>query len=132
MLLRRTIPFALAILALACEPAVPYQPGSVPSTIDYAGFDPTGNPPLLPLPNPPNPATRGSRRWDPATYVVAVTGGPAGVQVTGSSAGLQPQATMYLLESCFPECPNGKGLTDPLNQGLFPGTRQEKAAAGAL
>src|SRR5205085_6769647 len=49
MLLRRTIPLALAILALACEPTVPYQPGSVPSTIDYAGFDPNAG--ILPLPN---------------------------------------------------------------------------------
>jgi hypothetical protein len=243
MLLRRTTPFALAILALACEPSVPYHPETAPASVDYAGFDPTGSPPLLPLPNQlalteqaiaaqnpsqaavlrafnaaggfpndqevpitipfvrvnvdavtgaqtrsvpaidatsingtnllilsistqggftpfaqcatpgpncydaptydsttgiltvrksPNPAKSGTRRWDPATYVVAVRGGPNGVKVTGgTSAGVQPQAAMYLLERCTPTCPNGKGFTDPQNQGLFPGTREEKAVAAA-
>jgi hypothetical protein len=234
MLLRRTIPLAIAFLAIACEPSVPYNPASNPAYIDYGGFDPTASPPVLPLPNalaltdgailaqnptqaaflrtlvaqggfpndqevditidfqrfnidpgtgavtkgaPPldlstingstllvlaisslgglssvaydapqaadyvvgsdrgtltlrksvNPKT-GSRRWDPATYVVAVRGGPSGVQVKNSAAGLKPQAAMYLLEACTPTCANGKGLTDPSNQGLIPGnSRQEKA-----
>ena len=49
MLLRRTAPLAIALAALACEPSVPSATN--PSTIDYAGFDPTGSPPSLPLPN---------------------------------------------------------------------------------
>lgn len=51
MLLRRATPLALAILALACEPSVPFDPATNPAAVDYAGFDPTGNPPSLPLPN---------------------------------------------------------------------------------
>src|SRR5437870_2036016 len=49
MLLRRTTPLALAILAVACEPSVPYNPSTNPSTVDYGGFDPQAN--VLPLPN---------------------------------------------------------------------------------
>ena len=49
MLLRRTAPFALALAAIACEPSVPS--GTNPTQVDYAAFDPTGNPPAIPLPN---------------------------------------------------------------------------------
>src|SRR5712691_5106952 len=249
MLLRRTPPLAIAILALACEPSVPYNPATAPASVDYAGFDPTASPlPVLPLPNQlaltepaivtqnstqaavlrafvaaggfpndqevpitipfvrynidpktgvvtqtppvldlsstngnnllilstssqgasgavaydppkagdydsntgiltlhktppcalvsPSTCTTGgklTRRWDPGTYVVAVRGGPSGVQVTSSTAGLKPQATMYLLLSCTPTCPNGKGFLDPLNQGLIAGNnRGEKATNAAL
>jgi len=51
MLLRRATPLALAIAALACEPSVPYSAANNPLKVDYAGFDPTGNPPSIPLPN---------------------------------------------------------------------------------
>jgi hypothetical protein len=52
MLLRRATPLAIAIAALACEPSVPFDPATHnPSTVDYAAFDPTGNPPAIPLPN---------------------------------------------------------------------------------
>src|SRR5712692_6707342 len=51
MLLRRATPLALAIAALACEPSVPYNFANNPSRVDYAGFDPTGSPPSIPLPN---------------------------------------------------------------------------------
>ena len=48
MLLRRTA-LALALAALACEPSI--SSAINPSTVDYAAFDPTGNPPSIPLPN---------------------------------------------------------------------------------
>lgn len=51
MLLRRAIPVAIAVLALACEPSVPYDESANPASVDYAGFDPTGSPPSIPLPN---------------------------------------------------------------------------------
>lgn len=51
MLLRRATPVAIAIVALACEPTVPYDAANNPAAIDYAGFDPTGSPPSIPLPN---------------------------------------------------------------------------------
>ena len=51
MLLRRIIPLAIAILALACEPSVPFDTSKNPSTVDFAAFDPTGSPPDIPLPN---------------------------------------------------------------------------------
>jgi hypothetical protein len=52
MLLRRATPLALAVAALACEPSVPFDAANNnPPKVDYAGFDPTGNPPSIPLPN---------------------------------------------------------------------------------
>ncbi|HUJ25285.1 MAG TPA: hypothetical protein VLW85_04650, partial [Myxococcales bacterium] len=51
MLLRRTTPLAIAVLALACEPSVPFDTANNPSKVDYAAFDPTGSPPDIPLPN---------------------------------------------------------------------------------
>ena len=55
MLLRRTTPLAIALLALACEPSVPFDTANNPSQVDYAAFDPTGTPPAtgpdIPLPN---------------------------------------------------------------------------------
>ncbi|HEY6908537.1 MAG TPA: hypothetical protein VI356_04150 [Myxococcales bacterium] len=51
MLLRRATPLALAMLALACEPSVPFDARNNPAAVDYAAFDPTGSPPSLPLPN---------------------------------------------------------------------------------
>jgi pimeloyl-ACP methyl ester carboxylesterase len=48
MLLRRTA-LALALAALACEPSI--SSAINPSAVDYAAFDPTGNPPSIPLPN---------------------------------------------------------------------------------
>ena len=44
MLLRRTTPLAL-VLALACEPSVPFDTANNPKRVDYAVFDPTGTPP---------------------------------------------------------------------------------------
>ncbi|MGE5048977.1 MAG: hypothetical protein ACM3PC_10435, partial [Deltaproteobacteria bacterium] len=51
MVLRRATPLALAMLALACEPSVPFDASSNPRAVDFAAFDPTGSPPSLPLPN---------------------------------------------------------------------------------
>lgn len=51
MLLRRTTSLAIALLVFACEPSVPYSTANNPSSVDYAGFDPTGSPPSLPQPN---------------------------------------------------------------------------------
>jgi hypothetical protein len=39
----------LALAALACEPSI--SSAINPSAVDYAAFDPTGNPPSIPLPN---------------------------------------------------------------------------------
>ena len=231
MLLRRATPLlALALAALACEPPVPFDPASHnPSAVDYAAFDPAGNPPAIPLPNdlalrpsaiatqnpaqaalltafalaggfpndqevpitidfvretldpntgaptrsalpldltsinqgtllligitsagagpvaydPPKAAdyavhgdhstltlhksanTAGLRRFAPGEYIVAVRGGASGVQISGSSAGLQPQPAMYLLLQ-------DQDLTLPQNQGIIPGnSRAEKATAAA-
>ena len=76
-----------------------------------------------------NAAKSGTRAWDPGTYVVAVRGGPNGVQMTdGTADGVQPQAAMYLLTHC---CTTGD-LTSPQNQGIIPGdTRQAKADTAA-
>jgi hypothetical protein len=51
MLLRRATGLALAMLALSCEPSVPFDTSGNPDAVDYAAFDPTGSPPSLPLPN---------------------------------------------------------------------------------
>lgn len=51
MPLRRTPPLALAFLALACQPSVPYDAASNPKQVNYAVFDPAGTPPGIPLPN---------------------------------------------------------------------------------
>src|SRR5260370_33066317 len=48
MLPRRSA-LALALAALACEPSI--SSAINPSAVDYAAFDPTGNPPFIPLPN---------------------------------------------------------------------------------
>ncbi len=251
MLLRRTLPFAIAALAFACEPSVPHcvsasstDPackGSFnPSTVDYAAFDLTSAQPDIPLPNDlalqsqaiatqtgaqqellktfvddkgqeigfpndqevpitidfvrqtidPNtgqqtassldldltsinkagatpdvvvlslsatsfgapipieqPAAtdyvkgtdRGTltlhkkvdpknktRRWAPGQYVVAVRGGANGVQVTGSTAGVNSAPAMFLLLQ-------GKRLTDAENLTLIPGnSAAEKASNAAL
>jgi dienelactone hydrolase len=76
------------------------------------------------------PDASGKRNWTPrAKYVVAIRGGRQGVVVTGGHPdGLQAQPTFYVLrESALADKP----LTDPHNQGLLPGTKAEKAAAGA-
>ena len=45
MLLRRAIPLALAIAAIACEPPVPFDASAHnPSFVDYAVFDPAPDP----------------------------------------------------------------------------------------
>ena len=51
MSLRRATGLALALLALSCEPSVPFDTSGNPDAVDYAAFDPTGSPPSLPLPN---------------------------------------------------------------------------------
>src|SRR3954469_24274067 len=57
MLLRRATPLVLAVVAIACEPATPYNPAANnPSLIDYAVFDPApdpfdNSPADIPLPN---------------------------------------------------------------------------------
>jgi hypothetical protein len=67
----------------------------------------------------------GSRRFAPGQYVVAVRGGASGVQVTGSTAGINPTPTMYLLLQ-------GQKLTDPANVAIIPGnSAAEKATAAA-
>ncbi len=243
MLLRRTLPIALAAFALACEPSVPHCTSASstdaackgvfnPATLDYAAFDLTSAVPDIPLPNDlallpetvasqtgaqkellqafqaaggfpndqevpitvdfvrqtidsntgaltasapdldvtsinkagatPNvvvisltagfpkvaieqptaadyvkgtstgtltlhkkPNATGSRRFAPGQYVVAVRGGASGVQVTGSSAGINPTPTMYLLLQ-------GQTLTDPANVAIIPGnSAAEKATAAA-
>lgn len=246
MLLRRTLPIALAGLALACEPKVPHCDSSTstdpackgsfnPSTVDYAAFDLTSAQPDIPLPNdlvlqpqaiatqtgaqqelllsfvdpakgteigfpsdqevpitidfvretidpntgaaarsapdldttsingtnlvvvslaagslgatvaidPIKPtdyvkgpdhgtltvhkspdATTGSRRWAPGQYTAAVRGGPNGVKVNGSTAGVNPQPAMFLLLQ-------GKNLTLPENLTLIPGNSAAEKATNA-
>jgi pimeloyl-ACP methyl ester carboxylesterase len=103
--------------------------GVLPVAMDYANAQyvkgaTRGTLTLRRMPN------AGKRSWDPgAQYAVAVRGGPHGVSITGGHpAGLQAQPTFYVLrESAL----GGKPLTDKHNQGLLPGTDEEKAAAGA-
>ena len=71
-------------------------------------------------------AGSGSRRWAPGQYVAAVRGGPSGVQVKGSTLGVNPQPAMFLLLQ-------GQRLTDAENLTLIPGnTTAEKASNAAL
>ena len=73
-------------------------------------------------------ATSGSRAWKAdAQYVVFVRGGASGVKVTGGGQ-VHAWPTMQVLLSA---AASGKSLLDPANQGLLPGTHDEKAAAAA-
>jgi pimeloyl-ACP methyl ester carboxylesterase len=73
-------------------------------------------------------AATGSRAWKAdAQYVVFVRGGASGVKVTGGGE-IHAWPTMRVI---LDAAATGKSLLDPANQGLLPGTPEEKAAAAA-
>jgi pimeloyl-ACP methyl ester carboxylesterase len=73
-------------------------------------------------------AATGSRAWKAdAQYVVFVRGGASGVKVTGGGE-IHAWPTMRVI---LDAAATGKSLLDPANQGLLPGTPEEKTAAAA-
>ncbi|HYG67761.1 MAG TPA: hypothetical protein VD838_08885, partial [Anaeromyxobacteraceae bacterium] len=75
------------------------------------------------------PVTNGTRRWTAgAQVVVALRGGADGVKFVGSADGIQPQPTFYVVREA---ALGNKDLTQRENQALLPGTKEQKAAAGA-
>ena len=73
-------------------------------------------------------AADGSRRWTAGhRYAAFVRGGASGVLATGGVA-VEPMPTMFVLREAII---SNSDLTLPQNQGLLPGTAEEKAAAAA-
>lgn len=132
--------------------AIAYTPSPLdPASIALPGAALHPNVAVVDITNPtaPNPIYTGTPAFDAATgtltlpppgglgtdwpgtaYVVLVRGGPNGVKTTAATGAREYLAmpTLFILREAVL---NDRDLQLPENQALFPGTTEEKAAAGA-